>query len=259
MRGRRSGPWLPRARSDAVGAGQLGAWRQARADRSQGKTGLTTEAAHGASAAAQGESRATDGARHPKKSRGLLRQAPGVTFAWIAAEKAEFPITRLCRTLHVSPSGFYASRARPRNQRMSPADDACRDSCKSAVRCPRSEPVPVPEHPTPALPACSPIASGVRCTSDHRANTSMSAAMRGTCRLMPSLSKRLACRLSGFRAKRYKGTSSMSAITISRVADQWHARSASTSTDGRDRINGNVLVDHDGVRHTHRLARKHIE
>ena len=44
---------------------------------------------------------------------GLLRQAPGVTFAWIAAEKAEFPITRLCRTLHVSPSGFYASRARP--------------------------------------------------------------------------------------------------------------------------------------------------
>ena len=36
-----------------------------------------------------------------------------MTFAWIAAEKAEFPITRLCRTLHVSPSGFYASRARP--------------------------------------------------------------------------------------------------------------------------------------------------
>ena len=36
-----------------------------------------------------------------------------MTFAWIAAEKAEFPITRLCRTLHVSPSGFYASRTRP--------------------------------------------------------------------------------------------------------------------------------------------------
>ena len=36
-----------------------------------------------------------------------------MTFAWIAAEKAEFPITRLCRTLHVSASGFYASRARP--------------------------------------------------------------------------------------------------------------------------------------------------
>ena len=36
-----------------------------------------------------------------------------MTFAWIAAEKAELPITRLCRTLHVSPSGFYASRARP--------------------------------------------------------------------------------------------------------------------------------------------------
>ena len=36
-----------------------------------------------------------------------------MTVAWIAAEKAEFPITRRCRTLHISPSGFYASRARP--------------------------------------------------------------------------------------------------------------------------------------------------
>jgi len=36
-----------------------------------------------------------------------------VTFAWIAAEKAEFPITRLCQVLQVSPSGFYASRGRP--------------------------------------------------------------------------------------------------------------------------------------------------
>jgi len=36
-----------------------------------------------------------------------------VTFAWIAAEKAEFPIARLCQVLQVSPSGFYASRGRP--------------------------------------------------------------------------------------------------------------------------------------------------
>jgi len=34
-------------------------------------------------------------------------------FAWIAAEKAEFPITKLCRYLQVSPSGFYAARGRP--------------------------------------------------------------------------------------------------------------------------------------------------
>jgi transposase InsO family protein len=36
-----------------------------------------------------------------------------VTFAWIAAEKAEFPITTLCQVMHVSTSGFYASRSRP--------------------------------------------------------------------------------------------------------------------------------------------------
>ena len=34
-------------------------------------------------------------------------------FAWIAAEKAEFPIATLCQVLQVSPSGFYASRGRP--------------------------------------------------------------------------------------------------------------------------------------------------
>ena len=36
-----------------------------------------------------------------------------MTFAWIAAEKATFPIATLCRVLRVSPSGFYASRGRP--------------------------------------------------------------------------------------------------------------------------------------------------
>ena len=36
-----------------------------------------------------------------------------MTFAWIAAEKAELPIARLCQVLQVSPSGFYASRGRP--------------------------------------------------------------------------------------------------------------------------------------------------
>ena len=34
-------------------------------------------------------------------------------FAWIDAEKAEFPIRKLCQVLRVSPSGFYASRGRP--------------------------------------------------------------------------------------------------------------------------------------------------
>jgi putative transposase len=37
-------------------------------------------------------------------------------FAWIDAEKAEFPIRKLCQALQVSPSGFYASRSRPESK-----------------------------------------------------------------------------------------------------------------------------------------------
>ena len=36
-----------------------------------------------------------------------------MTFAWIAAEKAGFPITRVCEVMQVSPSGYYAARGRP--------------------------------------------------------------------------------------------------------------------------------------------------
>ena len=70
--------------------------------------------AGGAGATSQGGPRAADGARHPKKSRGLLREEPSVRFACIEAEKAVFPITKAVRCLRVSPSGFYAWRGAAR-------------------------------------------------------------------------------------------------------------------------------------------------
>ena len=72
----------------------------------QGQDWADDGGARGAGAAPQREPRAADGARHPKKSRGLLREGERVRFAFIDAEKADYPITRLCRALSVSRAGL---------------------------------------------------------------------------------------------------------------------------------------------------------
>ncbi|HWN41149.1 MAG TPA: IS3 family transposase [Thermoanaerobaculia bacterium] len=48
-----------------------------------------------------------------KKGDGLLREREPVRFAFIAEEKAAFPVRLLCRTLRVSRAGFYAWQGRP--------------------------------------------------------------------------------------------------------------------------------------------------
>src|SRR4051794_441063 len=48
---------------------------------------------------------------------GLLREGERVKFAFIAAEKATWPVTWMCRKLGVSRSGFYAYQGRRKSPR----------------------------------------------------------------------------------------------------------------------------------------------
>src|SRR5260221_8081826 len=56
-------------------------------------------------------------ARHPKKSRGLLREGIDVKFGFIAKHRGIWPAGWLCEALGVSRGGFYAWLTRPRRQR----------------------------------------------------------------------------------------------------------------------------------------------
>ena len=56
-------------------------------------------------------------ARHPKKSRGLLREGIDVKFGFIAKHRGIWPAGWLCGALGVSRGGFYAWLTRPRSRR----------------------------------------------------------------------------------------------------------------------------------------------
>src|SRR6516164_2844084 len=56
-------------------------------------------------------------ARHPKKSRGLLREGIDVKFGFIAKHRGIWPAGWLCEALGVSRGGFYAWLTRLRSQR----------------------------------------------------------------------------------------------------------------------------------------------
>ena len=78
--------------------------RQARADRTKGRTGLTGVEREELRRLRKENRRLRVERDVLKKSRGLLREGERVRFAFIQAEKATVPVAHLCQILNVSRS-----------------------------------------------------------------------------------------------------------------------------------------------------------
>ena len=82
--------------------------------------------ADGAGAAAGRAGAGEDGARHPKKSDGVLCEGIAVKYAWIAKHKAVWPVTLMCEVLGVSASGYFEHRRRNGKTPAQPGPGASR-------------------------------------------------------------------------------------------------------------------------------------
>src|SRR5450830_1089351 len=98
--------------SDCQGAGhtepdigQLGTPEQQRSTQGRRRQAGVCRA-NGAGPTASTTGTNHDGARHLKKSDGVLRARVAVKYAWIAMHKKLWPVTLTCEVLEVSASGY---------------------------------------------------------------------------------------------------------------------------------------------------------
>ena len=68
------------------------------------------------------EQAAHDGARHPEKSDGLLRQGVVMRYDFVERHRGRWPVRLMCRVLRVSPGGYYDWRGRPQSARAARRD-----------------------------------------------------------------------------------------------------------------------------------------
>ena len=90
---------------------------RARADRTKGRTGVTPEECEELRRLRKENRILREEREILRKAAHLLRDRAAVRFEFIAAEKAHHSLSRLCRCLRVTRSGFYAWRGRPESAR----------------------------------------------------------------------------------------------------------------------------------------------